>query len=198
MFNFKSNFAVHAGNTKYYQVISIINERNAKGCVITNWGKYTPGEVREPKNKSHATKIDCYANNPRITTNNHCNKIATKTANRYDFSKHDTVDFTLVCDSELLEFLPKWFKTDDVELIYNHLFDGAHVPSTFFNEYNAKAITWGTTPSFTDMRESPKMLDRKLNEENEKAANLRLAVQEKEARDFEKNELLQNLGWGLF
>ena len=116
MFIFKAERSTHVLDTKYYQVISVINAETNVGAVITHWGKVNLGATLLPK--THGQRgIEMLTNGVRSASN----------SARRNKEKRGYEDWLKVTEMnygtlhEMSAVLGNWFKDEDRNAIIKHL-----------------------------------------------------------------------------
>lgn len=181
MFELTSEYGIHEGGSKYYQIFNIRNTVSGDGCVVTHWGAYRYGCPREPRLHGKAVKVDTYKRG-RSTTEAR-QKMRGKSARGYKEWNNISIQYATV--AELTERMHEMFKDGDANLIV----------ATLTNAFNVKGEPSETYDDAYDGYEDYNDLDTS----HVKDEMLRLREEEVLAlMAKEKNELMQNKNWGAF
>lgn len=187
MFELTSEYGIHEGGSKYYQIFNIRNTVSGDGCVVTHWGAYRYGCPREPRLHGKAVKVDTYKRG-RSTTEAR-QKMRGKSARGYKEWNKISNQYATV--AELTERMHEMFKDGDADLIV----------ATLTNAFNAGVPSSDEAYEADDFEDydnaeyvKSEILKRKLRDDQLKASEEEtLALMAKE-----KNELMQNKNWGAF
>ena len=110
--------SIHEGGTKYYQVITILNNATNRGVVVTHSGAYKEGATIVPRTHGKI-KTQTLASSTIGTGNS-----AKRAKEKRGYIKWDSIiDNASMTDSTITEMAVQWFKPDDAKLILDFIMD---------------------------------------------------------------------------
>jgi hypothetical protein len=168
MFEFRARHAVHEGNTKYYQVISVTNTVTGDGVVVTHWGSWTSGASREPKLHGKATKVDTFVRHSAQSAASSTVRAKSKRG----YSSWDEIRKDVDTIEDLRKLLDAWFKSADANLIEAHL------------------THWMDIADLVSVDE--------VDYEDDPEADAKRAAELAAIQQSELNEAMQNKNWGIW
>lgn len=182
MFEFESDYFIHEGGTKYYQIFKLRNTVNGFTCVVTHWGAYTKGAARAPKLHGKAVKVDCYTNHYDATK--FASGMRKKKINN-GYNDWDNFDSRIETEHLFEKYLLEWFKTADANLIFNHMVNEI-TEADIADDYPVKPINYDEYEKNRAAKQEAYELERDARE-----AAAKLKQEEQKAK-------LDNPNWGVW